>query len=615
MLACLVLLVTAAPAHAAPGWTALVANDQANSVTPVDSSSGAPGANVGVGSLPLGIAVAPDARTAYVVNLGATSGTGSLTPIDLTGSRPVARAAIALGGGTPNFIAIAPDGRKAYVSNPGNGTIVPLDLRTTPTTVGTPFSAGTGVEGIAFTPDGTKAYAADLRGNVVIPITVATNSPRTPIPLPPNDGPFAVALTPDGRTAYVTELTGGTVTPIDVATDTALPDIAVGPSPQGIAVAPDGNTVYAAVGGSGTVVPITVATNTAGPGIAVGNNPYAIAVAPDGRRAYVTNGGAGDNTIVPLDLTTAPPTAGGPIQVGTTPRGIAITPDQGPIADLTVASGPAGRPSTLDASTSTVSFGAIAHYAWSFGDGTPDETTTTPETSHVYSATGSYSTTVTATTAAGTAATGEVFTGQTASRVGRATAITRRVVVITEVPSPALGARVNAETVAGVVLVRPPGQKRFVVLGDGRQLRVGTVVDARKGTVRITATSGDKAYSAVFYEGEFVIGQRKRTGATADMRLFGGNFRRCPPGLRSPRSLDSKRPQSLRHLWGNGRGPFRTVGRFSSATVRGTTWLTDDQCTGTLTRVSAGSVTVRDFVRRRNVIVRRGKSYFAAARR
>ena len=57
---------------------------------------------------------------------------------------------------------------------------------------------------------------------------------------------------------------------------------------------------------------------------------------------------------------------------------------------------------------------------------------------------------------------------------------------------------------------------------------------------------------------------------------------------------------------------FRTVGRFSSATVRGTTWLTDDRCDGTLTRVTKGKVGVRDFVRNRTILLKKGKRYFAA---
>ena len=75
-----------------------------------------------------------------------------------------------------------------------------------------------------------------------------------------------------------------------------------------------------------------------------------------------------------------------------------------------------------------------------------------------------------------------------------------------------------------------------------------------------------------------------------------------------------RRP-SKRHLWGDGKGAFRTSGKYSSATVRGTKWLVKDSCAGTLTRVVRGTVKVRDKVRRKTVTVRAGKSYLAKPRR
>ena len=53
--------------------------------------------------------------------------------------------------------------------------------------------------------------------------------------------------------------------------------------------------------------------------------------------------------------------------------------------------------------------------------------------------------------------------------------------------------------------------------------------------------------------------------------------------------------RSVRKLWGKGKGSFRTEGRRSSATVRGTWWLVEDRCDGTFTRVRQGTVDVRDF--------------------
>jgi hypothetical protein len=49
--------------------------------------------------------------------------------------------------------------------------------------------------------------------------------------------------------------------------------------------------------------------------------------------------------------------------------------------------------------------------------------------------------------------------------------------------------------------------------------------------------------------------------------------------------------------------------------VRGTIWLTADRCDGTLTKVTRGRVAVRDFRRKKTILVRTGKRYLARAKR
>jgi hypothetical protein len=179
-------------------------------------------------------------------------------------------------------------------------------------------------------------------------------------------------------------------------------------------------------------------------------------------------------------------------------------------------------------------------------------------------------------------------------------------------PAPVLGKSMTASVVSGTVLARLPGSSGSTPISVTTALPVGTIVDARKGRVRITATAGGKTFFGDFYEGVFQIAQRPKNGATADLKLFGGSFKGCP---KAPRAAAAKgKKKSIRHLWGQSDGKFRTIGRFSAAAVRGTTWLTDDQCTGTLTKVTAGAVSVRDFVKRKNVVVRAGGSYLARSR-
>jgi hypothetical protein len=103
--------------------------------------------------------------------------------------------------------------------------------------------------------------------------------------------------------------------------------------------------------------------------------------------------------------------------------------------------------------------------------------------------------------------------------------------------------------------------------------------------------------------------------------LRGGDFGICRREGRGTRragvvaNASYIRGDPVRRLWGrDSGGHFRTFGRHSQATVRGTRWLTADRCDGTLTRVAAGAVAVRDRVRHRTVVVRAGHSYLARAR-
>jgi ferric-dicitrate binding protein FerR (iron transport regulator) len=69
-----------------------------------------------------------------------------------------------------------------------------------------------------------------------------------------------------------------------------------------------------------------------------------------------------------------------------------------------------------------------------------------------------------------------------------------------------------------------------------------------------------------------------------------------------------------RRLWGDGKGSFQTKGTHSAATVVGTKWMVEDRCDSTLTKVARGKVSVRDFAKKKTVIVRAGKTYVAKAR-
>ena len=178
-----------------------------------------------------------------------------------------------------------------------------------------------------------------------------------------------------------------------------------------------------------------------------------------------------------------------------------------------------------------------------------------------------------------------------------------------QLPPPVAGKTVNVSVRAGRVFVRIPPSRRFVELTDARQIPVGATLDTRRGRVNLLSAADRQGATqlAWFYEGVFKVGQTGGSQPITNLTMA-EQTARCP---RSGRASSSQARKKTRKLWGEGRGRFRTTGRFSSATVRGTRWLVTDRCDGTLTRVTQGTVTVRDFVRRRNVVVRAGRQYLA----
>jgi hypothetical protein len=179
-------------------------------------------------------------------------------------------------------------------------------------------------------------------------------------------------------------------------------------------------------------------------------------------------------------------------------------------------------------------------------------------------------------------------------------------------PPPVLGESVNVDERSGEVKVMVPGSDDFVSLSKVASVPVGSLVDTREGSVTLkTALPGGDTQSAIFHGGLFEVRQPEDAKGLTELRLRGPGPS-CAGGGARAATTDKRKKKHRRALWGrdNG-GAFRTRGGNSVATVRGTSWYTEDRCDGTLTRVSQGSVSVRDLVNRRTVIVRAGHSYLA----
>ena len=168
-------------------------------------------------------------------------------------------------------------------------------------------------------------------------------------------------------------------------------------------------------------------------------------------------------------------------------------------------------------------------------------------------------------------------------------------------PSPQLGESVVIRLTGGRVTYRPVGVARSRRLtGAPVELRFGARVDATRGRVRVTIARNraGATSSATFYDGVFrVAEQETQAPYVATLRLAGTSFDDAcgEPTAGTARAAARRSSRRVRRLWGNGKGRFRTRGRYSAATVRGTWWLTEDRCDGTVTRVRRGEVIVEDF--------------------
>jgi hypothetical protein len=211
--------------------------------------------------------------------------------------------------------------------------------------------------------------------------------------------------------------------------------------------------------------------------------------------------------------------------------------------------------------------------------------------------------------------------------------------VIPPPPPPVPGKSVVVKVVSGQVFIKRPGSGRaratgppkgFVPFTGAANIPTGSQLDTSKGRVALTSaadTGGAKTQTSDFYDGVFQVKQtlpkkkpKKPTALVTDLVMKGQIPRsQCAP-LKKARSAvadatkKKKGPKSvLGKLWGNGKGKFRTDGKYSSATVRGTIWLVEDRCDGTLTQVKRGVVSVRDIKRKKTVKVKAGHSYLASA--
>jgi DNA-binding beta-propeller fold protein YncE len=535
-------------------------------------------------------------------------------------------------GKKPTAIAIDPAGETIYVADRGTrevlqfhvgegGALEPLD---TLELHGPPV-------GLTLSPDGERVYLTV--GGFIKWISVGAGGGLDPETLTAIARPAYftdVVLTPDGRRLYASSYGDG-ILGFSVAADGSLseldpPATATDAKVTALAVSSDGASLYAAAkagyGSQDRLLQYSIEddgglTAKDPASLPLESWPYDLAITPDGRSLYVA---AGDLALFDLDATgLATPKSPAAFDL-VKANGVVVSPNQAPVARFEVAGASAGSVVVFDASSASDSDGSITRYDWDFGDGNtlPNGG---PQVAHVYAQPGSYEVRLVVTDNEG-ASTLTTFTGTSVLGNGSPAAATSRVIQIAapalplppivpaQPPRPELGETVIVEPAGGVVRVRLPGEENFVGLQTLRVIPVGSLIDARRGKALLSSVRdrGGSVQQGRFSRGLFQVRQRRSERYLTELVLR-GKIGPCPRGNRA-----SAAARSSRRLWGDGRGRFRTRGRYSSGAVRGTRWLVADSCKGTLTVVRRGRVAVRDFTRDLTTVLEKGERYLARPR-
>ena len=177
---------------------------------------------------------------------------------------------------------------------------------------------------------------------------------------------------------------------------------------------------------------------------------------------------------------------------------------------------------------------------------------------------------------------------RTASASSGAQGVQRLVVGCSDenLPSPKLGKTANARTVRGEVLVGIPSRRgrvaqkgvKFVPLEEARQIPIGSFLDTSRGTVALTTARNSAGRDPVG-----PVQRRAVPSAPVAEAEREGADRAADEGFRSrfqepaPRRAATPRPVGCRGAQSgacvrDARGRYRTRGRHSAATVRGTVW-------------------------------------------
>jgi hypothetical protein len=156
--------------------------------------------------------------------------------------------------------------------------------------------------------------------------------------------------------------------------------------------------------------------------------------------------------------------------------------------------------------------------------------------------------------------------------------------------TPKLGHTAVVRPVSGKVLITRSGTHKATRLRHSEAIPLGSMVDVTHGHVSLsTAGKGRHIDKGEFWGSDFVVTQTHARVPQTRLTLAGGDYAKCG-SVGSAGVHAAGASHHVRRLWGDAHGHFRTRGKHGSATIRGTKWLTQDNCESTAVGSARGTV-------------------------
>ncbi|MDO8457297.1 MAG: cytochrome D1 domain-containing protein [Burkholderiaceae bacterium] len=334
-----VIFLAAGSAFAASGKV-YVADEEANTISVIDTASFRKIGSIPVGQGPHNVQVAPDGKLVWVTNNGepgkadekpvhpgmspsahgAMTGAGAVWAIDTASNAVIAKVPV---GMHPAHVVLTPDGSYAYVTNGGENTVSVVDTATQRVVETIPVGAYP--HGIRISPNGKQAYVANLKGGTVS--VIDTESRKEIDQITVGKGPAQVGFTPDGRIAFVSLSEENRIAVIDPSSRKVTRTVPVGTVPIQVYATPDSRMLLVANQGTRkkpgrSVSVIDLKTFAIVKTIGTGRGTHGVVVDREGQYAYVTNIYA--NSVSVLDLKAWKVIA--TVPVGRSPNGVSMSP-------------------------------------------------------------------------------------------------------------------------------------------------------------------------------------------------------------------------------------------------------------------------------------------------